>query len=323
MTGRRRLFSATAACALALGMALPAGASERITLKSAASTSSYYVMMVQLAEMLRATGDFSPTVEESQGSVQNVKEAAVRSGNFLFTTPPSLLRAAAASTGAFEGDPAFAGARTLFVMPYVTLHVVARADAGIESMADLAGKTFVPGGTGTFCEGRTRAVLDALGLSESVNLVDLELSAAANAMRNRRIDAYSTCSSHPTPGVTELATTLDVVLVSLTEEERDKVVALDAQSGPITIGAGTYRGQTQDVPTVGVPVGAFGTVEMSDEAAYAIVRTFWENKDALAGEQPWWAGVSTDLVQHLWAEVHPGAARYYEEIDVAVPRASE
>ncbi len=318
-TPTRMLTGTAAAMALMLGAATGAAAQERITLKSASSTSSYYVMMVQLAEMLRGTGDFSPTVEESQGSVQNVKEAAVRTGNYLFTTPPSLLAAAAASSGAFEGDPPFDGARTLFVMPYVTFHVVARADAGIDSMADLAGKTMVPGGTGTFCEGRTRAVMDALGLTEAVNMVDLELSAAGNAMRNRQIDAYSTCSAHPTPGLTELATTLDVVIVPLTEEEQATVIALDPLSGPITIGAGTYSGQDADVPTVGVPVGAYGTTAMSDEAAYAIVSTFWENKDALAGEQPWWAGVTTDLVQYLGAEMHPGAARYYEEIGVAVP----
>jgi TRAP transporter TAXI family solute receptor len=320
MTAPHRLFRLAAGVAVvALATAVPAAAQERITLKSASSASSYYVMMVQLAELLRGTGGFSPTVEESQGSVQNVKEAAVRSGNFLFTTPPSLLRAAAEQTGAFEGDPAFDGARTLFVMPYVTLQIVVRADAGVESMADLAGKTFLPGGTGTFCEGRTRAALQALGLEDQVNLVELELSAAPNAMRNRRIDGYSTCSAHPVPGLTELATTLDVRIVPLSEAEQAAIVALDPQSGPITIAAGTYRGQEADVPTVGVPVGAYGTTEMSDEAAYAIVSTFWENRDALAGEQPWWAGVSPELVQYLWAPVHPGAARYYEEIGVAVP----
>ncbi|MGY6633986.1 MAG: TAXI family TRAP transporter solute-binding subunit [Alkalilacustris sp.] len=315
-----RLATLLAGAAALAVTAAPIAASERLTLKSASSASSYYVMMVQLAELLRTEEGISPTVEESQGSVQNVKEAAMRTGNFLFTSPPSLLVDAAEARGAFEGDPPFDGARTLFVMPYVTMHIVVRADAGVETMADLAGRAFVPGGTGTFCEGRTRAVLQALGLEDSIDLVDLELSAAANAMRNRRIDGFSTCSAHPTPQLSELATTLDVVLVPFTEEEQATIVALDAQSGPITIGAGTYPGQDADVPSVGVPVGAFGTVNMSDDLAYAITRTFWENREALAGERPWWAGVSPELIAYLWAEVHPGAARYYEEIGVEIPQ---
>ena len=146
MKSIRMALLGAVATVLAVGAA-DVQAQERITLKSASSTSSYYVMMVQLAELLRETGDFSPTVEESQGSVQNVMESRMRQGNFLFTTPPSLLRAAAAGTGPFE-DQAFETARTLFVMPYVTLQIVARADSGIETVSDLAGKTVVPGGIG-------------------------------------------------------------------------------------------------------------------------------------------------------------------------------
>jgi hypothetical protein len=79
---------------------LPAVAQTRVTLKSATAGSSYYLMMVQLGEALKSasSGDLSPTIEESQGSVQNVKEAARRSGNFVFTTPPGLVRDA-------RGDP--------------------------------------------------------------------------------------------------------------------------------------------------------------------------------------------------------------------------
>ena len=293
-------------------------AQERITLKSAASTSSYYAMMVQLAELLQSTGEFLPTVEESQGSVQNVKESRVRPGNFLFTTPPSLLDAAAAGRTPFEGEP-FDNARTLFVMPFVTIHFVAREDTGIRTMADFAGKTFIAGGTGTFCEGRTKVILEALGLLDKMTLVEVQETATNPAIRNRKVDGFSDCSSHPSTGTAELAATTDLVFIQLTPEEREKIIALDPLSGPITIAAGTYNGQDLDVETVGVPVGAYGTTNMSDDAAYAITKTFWENKDKLAADQPWWAGVSPDLVRLLGAEAHPGALRYYEEIGVETP----
>src|SRR3546814_3704270 len=95
----RRLFArfALAVSAFAI-IAGPAAAQTRVTLKSATASSSYYVMMVQLGEVLRAEtkGQIQATVEESQGSVQNVKEAGKRPGNFVFTTPPSLLAAARA-----------------------------------------------------------------------------------------------------------------------------------------------------------------------------------------------------------------------------------
>ncbi len=312
-----------AGVAAVAGLSLLAGAAsaaERITLKSAKSTSSYYVMMVQLAEMLKEAsgGDIQPTVEESQGSVQNVKESNVRPGNFFFTTPPSLLAAAREGRAPFEGE-AFDTARTLFVMPFVTIHFVVREDAGVDSLSDLAGKQFIAGGKGSFCEKRTKAILDALELTDKVDLVDVELDAAGPAMRNAKVDGYSTCSSHPTPGLVELATTTPVKLLSLSDAERQTVIELDPLSGPLTIAAGTYDGQDAPVQTVGVPVGGYGTVNMSDEVAYFLTKTFWEWKDRLAGENPWWDGVTVEMLSQMGAPLHPGARRYYEEQGVEVP----
>ena len=80
-----------------------ANAQERITYKSAKSGTSYYQMGVELANAIKAGTDGAAilTVEESQGSVQNVMEAAARPGNYVFTAPPSLAEAAAEGTGPF------------------------------------------------------------------------------------------------------------------------------------------------------------------------------------------------------------------------------
>ena len=85
----KRLLLAT----VTLVLATAALAEERVAYKSAKSTSSYYQMAVQVAEATKAAtdGELILTVEESQGSVQNVKEARKRSGNYVFTTPPSLM----------------------------------------------------------------------------------------------------------------------------------------------------------------------------------------------------------------------------------------
>ena len=64
-------------------------AETRITYKSASSTSSYYQMGVEIAEAMKAgsNGAIIVTVEESQGSVQNVMEVIGRTNNYVFTTP--------------------------------------------------------------------------------------------------------------------------------------------------------------------------------------------------------------------------------------------
>ncbi|HEX6956953.1 MAG TPA: TAXI family TRAP transporter solute-binding subunit [Ferrovibrio sp.] len=319
----RRFFAHLAAVVFVVSLAAGAAqAQTRVTLKSATASSSYYVMMVQLGETLRAEskGQIQATVEESQGSVQNVKEAGRRPGNFVFTTPPSLLAAAREGKKPFEGEKGYDAIRTLFVMPYVTVHFVVRADSGVTRIEDLAGKDFISGGHGTFCDGRTRTILRLLGLDGKVNFVDVELASAASALQNRKVIGYATCSSHPTPQVQELATTTPIRILGFQPEQIDTLVKNDPSSSPITIAKGTYKGVDEDVATVGVPVGAYATTHMDDATAYAIVKDFWANKNEMAKTNPWWAAVTPDLIGALHnTKLHPGALKYYKEAGVKIP----
>lgn len=321
---RRSLTLSTISAAALAGVAVLAAASyaqaqERLTLKSASSASSYYAMTVQLSEMLRAAsdGDILPTVEESQGSVQNVTEAGRRPGAFLFTTPPNLLIDAWAGEEPFT-DGEYDGIRTLFPMPFITIHFVVRADSDIHTVADLAGTTFIAGGTGTFCANQTATILDLLDLTDSVDTPEMELSGAPSALRNQQADGYATCSSHPTPQIQELASTLDVRILSFTEEERALLMEENPSAGELTIAGGTYSGVDEDVQTVGVPVGAYGT-NIDDVTAQFIVEQFWQQREDLAQENPWWAGVEPALVGQLRAPLHPGVIGFYEDQGIDIP----
>jgi TRAP transporter TAXI family solute receptor len=314
-----------AGAALAAGLALGSGAAEaetRLTLKSASSTSSYYVMTVQLAEMLneQSGGAILPTVEESQGSVQNVSEAGRRTGAFLFTSPPDLIDSAFAGREPFDTGGDYEGIRTLFPMPFITIHFVVRADSDINAVSDLAGTTFIAGGTGTFCERQAAAVLDTLGLKDGMTIPEMELSGAPAALRNRQVDGYATCSSHPTPQVQELAATMPVRILSFTDAERETIIANSPSAGAVTIAAGTYAGIEEDIATVAVPVGAYAT-NMDEETALQVVKSFWEQREGLANTNPWWAGVSPELVAQLRAPLHPGVAAFYEERGIKGPDA--
>ena len=145
----RGAFAAAFVAAGVLGATSGASAETRVTYKSAKSTSSYYQMGVQIAEGMKAGsgGDIIVTVEESQGSVQNVMEAAVREGNYVFTTPPVLVKLAQGGKAMFEGkgNPKFDEIRALFPIPSLTMHFVMRADAGVTSLAGLEGKTILLG----------------------------------------------------------------------------------------------------------------------------------------------------------------------------------
>ena len=308
-----------------LGMALTApaliaadaAAETRVTYKSAKSTSSYYQMAVQVAEAVKkATGGAMVlTVEESQGSVQNVKESARRPGNYVFTTPPVLVKLAMANKGKFEGDTDYKTIRALFPIPSLTMHFVVRADSGVETFADLDGKSFIIG-KGSFGAREAAKNFKLFGLEGKVKLVDAELNAAVPALKNRQVDGFATAGSYPAPNVIEAAAGTEVRLLSMSEEQIKQT-----KRTKLVIPAGTYPGIDTDVNTTSLPVVAYTTTKMSDDDAYTLTKSYWEAKGSMGSSAKWWDGVKPEMLANVIGKLHPGAARYYAEAGIAIPDA--
>ncbi len=315
-------FRSLTAVALAGSMlAAPAMSETRVTYKSAKTTSSYYQMAVQIAEaMQEATGgEISVTVEESQGSVQNVMEVKARGGDYVFTTPPVLVKLAQGGKAMFEdkGDPAFDDIRALFPIPSLTMHFVMSEASGATSFADLEGKTILLG-KGSFGAREGEKYLGLFGLEGKVNIADVELSNAVPAMKNGQIDGFVTAGSWPAPNVVEAAASTGVTVLSL-----DDAQIAETKRTKLVIPAGTYAGQDADITTTSLPVVAYTTTKMDDDTAYQLTKTYWENKGKLGEAAAWWNGVDEGLMENITGQIHPGAIRYYEEAGVALTDAQK
>ena len=244
----------TAIAGIALFAALTATsvqAETRLTLKTGGTSSSYYQMAVQLAEALKAgtNGDVIATVEDSQGSVQNVMESGIRSGNYIFSTPPALINQAMEGEGAFEGktNPKFADIRALFPFPSLTMHFVAKGDEGVISFSDLEGKSILLG-KGSFGAREGEKYLGLFGLNDKVTVADAELGNAVAALKNRQIDAFVTAGSYPAPNVIEAAAGSGVSIVSMTDEEVAET-GQNASCHPCRYVSGCRRGRHYHVAT--------------------------------------------------------------------------
>lgn len=294
-------------------------AETRVTYKSAKTSSSYYQMAVQIAEAIKAgtNGDIIVTVEESQGSVQNVKEVMVRTGNYVFTTPPVLIKLAQAGKGKFAADDLakYQLVRSLFPIPSLTMHFVVRADNGIKTFAELAGKNILIG-QGSFGAREAAKYFKLFGLEGKVKLANAELGSAVQALKNRQIDGFATSGSYPAPNVVEAAAGIGINLLSLSAEQ----VKLTKRT-ELLIPAGTYPGVDYPVTTTSLPVVAYATTAMDDETAYQLTKAYWEQKEKMAKTNAWWGGVSTAMLSNVYGKLHPGALRYYQEKDAVIPEA--
>ena len=313
---KKTIITVTGIAVIALLAIGPVNAETRVTYKSAKSTSSYYQMAVQIAEAMKkgSGGNIIVTVEESQGSVQNVKEVVHRPGNYVFTTPPVLVKLAQAGKNMFkDANPKYQDIRSLFTIPSLTMHLVVREDSGVKEFKDLEGKKILIG-KGSFGANEAAKYIKLFGLEGKVSLVDVELNSAVPALKNRQIDGFATAGSYPAPNVLEAAAGTKIRLLSMSDEQVAKT-----NRTKLIIPAGTYPGVDQDVTTTSLSVGAYTTTAMDNETAYQLTKTFWEQKGAMGKIYPWWNGVTPESLKTLGAKLHPGAIKYYKEAGISIP----
>ena len=161
---------------IAIGLLGSVSAETRITYKSANSTSSYYQMAVEIAEAMKqgSEGNVIVTVEESQGSVQNVMEAIGRTNNYVFTTPPVLIKLARGGKAMFKdkSNPRFDEVKALFPIPSLTMHFVMSKSSGVTSFDEMEGKTILLG-KGSFGAKEGAKYLKLFGLEGKVKLAEV------------------------------------------------------------------------------------------------------------------------------------------------------
>ena len=239
----------------------------------------------------------------------------MRKGNYVFTTPPVLIKLAQKGGGAFKGkeNPRFNEIRALFPIPSLTMHFVTRADSGVNKMSDLEGKTLLLG-KGSFGAREGAKYLKLFGLEGKVNLANVEFNNAVPALKNRQIDGFVTAGSYPAPNVIEAAAGTGIKVLSMTSDQVKK-----SKRTRLVIPAGTYPGVNQDIVTTSLPVVAYTISQMSDETAYELTKNFWKQNSAMANNAAWWKGVTPAMLENVYGKIHNGALKYYDEIGVSVP----
>jgi TRAP transporter TAXI family solute receptor len=294
-------------------------AQTRLVVKSARAGTSYYSLAMGMSKAFMTVPGIDAAVEESLGSVANVKEARTRS-NFIFTSTSDLIAKALKKEKPFE-EPGYDRIRTLWAIPGVTVHMVVREDSGVKKIPDLAGKRFIAGGIGTSTERLTLLILKVHGLEGKVDLPKVDLKEGVDAVVNRKAVGFTTGSPFPTPMVMEIVATTPIRLLEMGEKEFQKLAELDPTYSLTTIPAGMYKGVDYDVRTVASPVLAYTPDDLPEEIAYKITKAFWENKKIIQDAHAIGKGLDIKGVRHGIAKVHPGALKYYKEAGVEIPAA--
>lgn len=256
------------------------------------------------------------SVESTGGSVYNLN--TIRAGELDMGVAQSDWQ-----FHAYNGTSKFADAgankdlRAVFSVHPEPFTVVARADSGIKTFADLKGKRVNIGNPGSGQRGTMKVVMDALGWKTSDFSLVSELKSAEQsaALCDNKIDAIVFTVGHPSGSIKEATTTCDSVIVSVTGEAIDKLVADNDYYRSATIPGGMYRGNADDVTTFGVGATFVSSTNLSADNMYQIVKAVFEDIDSFKRLHPAFNNLDPKQMvkDGLSAPLHDGAKRYYQE----------
>jgi hypothetical protein len=112
--------------------------------------------------------------------------------------------------------------------------------------------------------------------------------------------------------IKDLATAMPTQMVSIPV---DVVEKLGAPFVAGVIPAGTYEGQTEDVPTVAVMNFFVTSEDVPEETAYMMTKLMFENLPTLVAAHKSAAQITLDTALNgMPIPLHPGAERYYREV---------
>jgi uncharacterized protein len=209
----------------------------------------------------------------------------------------------------FDGKPQDIAALARIYPNYT--QVVVRASSGINSVADMKGKTISTGSPKSGTEVIANRLLTAAGLAESdISAQRLALRPTVDQMKSGQIDGLFWSGGLPTPELTDLFTNMgdDVKFIDIGDllDELKKVNPVYEEG---TLPADTYN-LPADVSTIVVPNLLLVTKDFPAGNACAITKLIFDKKDELvqvhkaASALDRKAAVDTSPV-----DLHPGAAQ--------------
>lgn len=289
-------------------------------------TGIYYQLGAALCRLLRDHPPAMPidcSTEGSAGSASNVQ--LVASGQAaLGLVQGDTLHDAVTGSGIFAGAPLDGRLRVLFSPVVETFLVLTTAANWVPQIAELKGRSINIGPPASGTEVTFRQIMGARGWSPTdfLELSSIRSSLQAQALCANRVDAVAFVAANPVPVMQEATFACSARLVPLDQDFARQMIERYPYYVPAVVPGGVYPNNPDPTPTIGVRGIVIAGADLPDEIAYAVTRTLFTRLPEFRTLHLAFAKAdgAEMLDQCLFAEVHPGAARYYREAGLAMPR---
>jgi TRAP transporter TAXI family solute receptor len=271
-----------ALCACAALSAAPAFAADQfVNVLTGGTSGVYYPLGVALSNTIgKQLPNVKTSVQSTKASVENLNLLQSGRGEIAFTLGDALSDAWKGNEEAGFKSPLKKLRGIAAIYPNY-IQIVARADAGIKTLADLKGKKISVGAPRSGTELNARAVLAAAGITyKDFSKVEyLPFGESVELMKNRQLDVTLQSAGLGVASLRDLATSVDIVVVPIPPDVVKKFG--DPAYIHAMIPAGTYKGQDKEAQTAAVQNYLVSHEGVSNETAYGMTKALWTGLDNL------------------------------------------
>lgn len=251
-------------------------------------------------------------VEETEGSQENLQRLAEGTLDLAVVQSDWVYHAVNGSAEGLVGP--FEDLRALVLLQPQVLTLVAGAQSGVLTLADLPGKRVAIGPAGSGINTLSWSLLQHLGL-DSVVPVELPVEGQVAALCAGEVDAFLLPVAHPNGAVAEAIDQCGAILIGIEGEAVDRLVVTWPFYAKAAVPGGIYH-------ALGGPVNSFGLVttlvttgKLSEDDAYAVLTALFDQLDDFRLQHPTLLALTPESMSGsgFSAPLHSAAERFYQD----------
>ncbi|MEC2076869.1 TAXI family TRAP transporter solute-binding subunit [Metabacillus fastidiosus] len=289
------------------------GGNKNLSLLTGGTGGTYYPLGGQIGKIISDNTDANITPQTSGASAENME--TLRAGDAEIAFSQTDIAAYAIEGKEMFKDKAIDNIQAISSLYPETVQLVTTAKSGIKSIEDLKGKKVSVGAPGSGVYINAMQILEIYGLSDKdIKAQNLSFDESADGIQAGNIDAAFITAGTPTGAVEALSAQNDIVIVPITDEKIKELIAKYPYYSEETVPSGTYNIK-EDVKTVAVKAMLVVTKDVEEDLVYETTKALYENTDKITHAKGKFITAETALEGLGNMELHPGAAKYFDELD--------
>ena len=260
------------------------------------------------------------TAEVTGGSLDNMKLVGAGNADVAFTQVDTALDA----VNGKDKFPKKLPIKALVVMYPNLMQVVTLEGNGITKFEDLKGKRVSTGAPGSGTEIFAFRIIEGYGLDKDKDMSRERLSAAesANALKDKKVDAFMFVAGVPTSAITDVAATPGVKMLLIDHDQAvpKMVEKYGPAYAPSVIPKGSYPNQDKESKVAAVWNIMAVREDFPEDLAYKLTKTMLEKREDLGKvhKEALNIKVENQRTKNVGIPWHPAALKYFAEKGIKV-----